>query len=94
MQLAFTDRRSGSRTNTARIELKTTPEVKVALEQAAIESGVSLTAFIVGRAYEEAKKLIDSRNVTRLNEVAWEALDKHMKSPTNAPNALRELMKR
>ena len=77
----------------ARIEIKTSPDVKKQLEEAASESGLSLTAFILNQAVESAKELLRDREVTRLNKSAWTALNRAIANPPPANDALRELMK-
>lgn len=80
------------RNKNARIELKTSPDVKGILEQAANFKGVSLTAFILAIAEKEASQVIESRKVSRLDEDAWLALEEAMK-PRKSTKALRELMR-
>ncbi|HCV03722.1 MAG TPA: DUF1778 domain-containing protein [Pseudoalteromonas sp.] len=77
----------------ARIDIKTSHDVKKQLEEAASESGLSLTAFILNQAVESARELLRDREVTRLNKTAWAALNRAIASPAPANDALRELMK-
>lgn len=76
----------------ARIELKTSPEVKLELEQAASAEGVSTTAFILSRAVADAKRINEARQVIRLNKMAFAELDRILANPEPAPPALKELM--
>lgn len=83
---------SADKSRYARIELKTSPEVKMTLEQAASETGVSLTAFILNQAIEQARNVLESRQVTRLHEASWNALNKVISNPEPATDALIDLM--
>ncbi|RUO47931.1 DUF1778 domain-containing protein [Pseudidiomarina donghaiensis] len=78
----------------ARIELKTTPEVKRELEQAAALSGVTLTSFIINQAHTEARRVTTEQNVVRLNQQAWSALSQAINEPAQPTDALKDLMKR
>jgi uncharacterized protein (DUF1778 family) len=82
----------GEKNRHARIELKTTPDVKLELEQAAAAEGVSLTAFIISQAVEHARSVMEARQITRLNETAFAALSRVIKSPAPATVALKDLM--
>ena len=78
----------------ARIEIKTTPDVKSILEHAASVKGVSLTAFLLSVAQDKAQQVIESSHVTKLSKASWDALDKAMEQPAEPTPALKELMKR
>lgn len=76
----------------ARIELKTSPTVKRELEIAANTSGVSLTAFILNEAVQKAKSIIEAERMTQLNDTAFAALERVMRTPEPASVALKELL--
>ncbi|MDH2431050.1 DUF1778 domain-containing protein [Pokkaliibacter sp. MBI-7] len=78
----------------ARIELKTTPEVKLMLEQAARSAGVNLSAFIIAQAQEQARRIIAESSVIRLNAEAWSMLEEAVQNPAPPTEALRALMNR
>lgn len=78
----------------ARIELKTTPDVKGILEHAASLRGMSLTAFLLSVGQDSAQQIIESNHVTRLSRVSWDALDKAMNAPAEPTPELKELMNR
>jgi len=76
----------------ARIEIKTSPQVKVELERAAAISGVTLTSFIVNLARTEASRITAEAETVRLNQDAWNKLNEIIDNPPEPTNALRELM--
>lgn len=76
----------------ARIEIKTSPQVKVELERAAAISGVTLTSFIVNLARAEASRITAEAETVRLNQDAWNKLNEIIDNPPEPTNALRELM--
>jgi len=90
MQLATGPKSAGK---PARIELKTSPQVKSELERAAAISGVSLTAFIVHQAAEAARRISEESDTVRLNQEAWSKLNDIINNPSEPTDALRELMK-
>lgn len=78
-------------TLTARIELKTTPEVKELLLRAANLSGVNLTAFIISCAYEKAME--QQQTNILLNKKDWANLKSILDNPPPATKELKELLK-
>ncbi|WP_417656286.1 DUF1778 domain-containing protein [Pseudidiomarina aestuarii] len=77
----------------ARIEIRTSAEVKEELERAASMSGVTLTAFIVNLARTEARRIAADAERIKLNREAWDRLTEIIDNPP-APNAaLKDLMK-
>jgi uncharacterized protein (DUF1778 family) len=81
------------RSKKARIEIKTTPDVKTELEMAASESGVTLTAFILNHATEHAKRILAQKKAVYLDSIAWGALNEAINNPAPATDSLRDLMK-
>jgi len=77
----------------ARIELKTSPQVKSELERAAAISGISLTAFVIQQASEAARRISEEADTVRLNQEAWSKLNEVIDNPPEPTDALRELMK-
>lgn len=77
----------------ARIELKTSPQVKSQLERAAAMSGVSLTAFVIQQASEAARRISEEADTVRLNQEAWSKLNEIIDNPPEPTDALIELMK-
>lgn len=76
-----------------RIEIETTFQIKNDLEQAAIEEGMTLTSFVLNAATERARTILESSQVTRLNQQAWTALNMAIAKPAQPTNALKDLMK-
>lgn len=77
----------------ARIELKTTPEVKALLKLAAQISGVSYTSFIVNSARNKAVEIIEADKKLRLNSEAWDKLEVLLDNPPMATEELKELLR-
>lgn len=77
----------------ARIEIETTSQIKSDLEQAAIEEGMTLTSFVLNAATERAQTILESTQVTRLNQQAWTVLNMAIAKPAQATDALKDLMK-
>ena len=77
----------------ARIEIKTSPQVKTELEKAAAISGVTLTSFIINLARAEALKITGEAESIRLNQQAWERLNEVIENPQAPTDALKDLMK-
>lgn len=76
----------------ARIEIKTSPQVKSEIEKAAAISGVTLTSFIINLAHNEAKRIAAEADVVRLNQQAWQALNDLIDNPPEPTSALKDLM--
>lgn len=93
MELAMKATRVGnSATVPARIELKTSAQVKAELERAAAISGVSLTAFVIQQAADAAKRIVAEENTVRLNQEAWQKLNEVINNPPKPTKALKDLM--
>lgn len=78
----------------ARIEIKTSPEVKQLLEQAARSVGVNLSAFIIGQAQENARRIMAETSLIRLNTEAWAILEGALQEPAPPTAALKDLIRR
>lgn len=78
----------------ARIELKTTPEVKRKFESAARAAGMTTTAFVVSHCNEAAERILAEQRTTYLNNEAWDRLSELMDRPPQATAALKELMRK
>ncbi len=75
----------------ARIELKTSPEVKELLERAAAINGINLTAFIINNAREKALAIVESETILHLNQSAWAQFEAILDNPPKATPALKAL---
>ncbi|WP_414933070.1 DUF1778 domain-containing protein [Vibrio europaeus] len=79
----------------ARLDLKTNQLVKSQLEEAAMLSGVNLTAFILNAASEKAREVMQFNSSTLLSDTAWDSLNEILDNPpTKATPQLRALVKR
>ena len=82
---------AGSNSKPARIELKTSPEVKELLEQAAAINGINLTAFIINHVREKALAIVESEKTIQLNQQAWAQFEAILDNPRKATPALKAL---
>ena len=76
----------------ARMEFKTTEEVKSTLTQAATLAGVDLTAFVIGCAAERARAIIAENTQLQLSADGQARFLAMLNNPPPATDALRELM--
>ncbi|GIU13919.1 type II toxin-antitoxin system TacA family antitoxin [Shewanella morhuae] len=83
---------AGAISKPARIELKTSPEVKELLERAAAINGVNLTAFIINQARERAKEIVESETILCLNQRAWAQFEAILDNPPKATPELKALL--
>lgn len=65
----------------ARLDLKTTQQLKSQLEEAAALSGVNLTAFILTSAAEKAREIVSFHSNTILSNSAWSKLNDILENP-------------
>ncbi|EGR1568854.1 TPA: DUF1778 domain-containing protein [Vibrio parahaemolyticus] len=82
-------------TKMARLDLKTNQLVKSQLEEAAMLSGVNLTAFILNAASEKAREVMSFNSSTQLSNTQWSNLNEILLNPpTEATPELKALLKR
>lgn len=82
---------AGAVSKPARIELKTSPEVKELLERAAAINGINLTAFIINNVREKALAIVESETTLHLNQRAWTQFEAILDKPRKATPALKAL---
>ncbi|MGI2049923.1 DUF1778 domain-containing protein [Shewanella oncorhynchi] len=82
---------AGAVSKPARIELKTSPEVKELLERAAAINGINLTAFIINNVREKALAIVESETKLHLNLHAWTQFETILDNPRKATPALKAL---
>lgn len=78
----------------ARMEFKTTADMKDMLSQAAALDGLDLTSFVLGPAIEKARKVLSehaSIALTKQGQAALIHLLTHPQKPTKAMKALMAL---
>ena len=73
--------RPESLAKTARLDLKTNQNLKTQLEEAAVLSGVNLTAFILTAAAEKAREVKRFHDNTVLSNTAWRKLTDILENP-------------
>ncbi len=76
----------------ARIEFKTTQEIKSMLQEAAASLGMDLSSFLVSTASQRAKELLRNERMLVLSEEEWNRMQKALQCERKAPEALKELM--
>ena len=77
----------------ARVELKTSPDAKNKLREAAQAVGVDLSAFILSAAMERAESVLDNQR-RELSNQSWELMNQLIAEPAQPTLALKALMKR
>jgi uncharacterized protein (DUF1778 family) len=68
----------------ARMEFKTTMDMKALLGQAAAMDGLDLTAFVLGSAIEKAHKVLNEHASITLSQQGQAALVQMLQTPTQA----------
>lgn len=76
----------------ARMELKTTSDLKQMLSKAATLSGVDLTAFVLSSAEEKARVVIEHHDSLALSASEQEQFLDALSNPPKAPSKLKKLM--
>jgi uncharacterized protein (DUF1778 family) len=76
----------------ARMEFKTTPDMKKLLNKAATLAGLDLTSFVLGTAIEKARKVLDEHANITLTLQGQEALVKLISTPAKPTPAMKKLM--
>lgn len=76
----------------ARIEFKTSKEIKTLLQDAASTLGMDLTSFLVSTATQRAKAVLKDERMLVLTASEWEAFEKHLADKQQPSDALREVM--
>jgi len=84
-QVAEQNARKSAGNAVARIEIKTSPEVKSMFERAAQISGMTLTAFMVSECRPIAEKLIDDQRTIFLDDDSWSRLNELVSQPAPEP---------
>ncbi len=76
----------------ARMEFKTTADMKVLLSQAAALDGLDLTSFVLGSAIEKARKVLSEHARITLAKEGQAALARLLVRPSQPTTAMKELM--
>jgi len=79
-------------TKDARIEFKTSKEIKSLLQSAANSLGVDLSSFLISTATQRAKNVMIDEKVLTLSGQEWEKFEQMLAHPEPATKELKELM--
>lgn len=75
-----------------RIEVRTTPNIKALLQQAAVSSRKTVTDFMLEAGIDAAENALADRRIFRLDERRWQAFQDILDRPvTNKPRLARLL---
>jgi len=80
--------------NEARMNFRTKPRIKRAIQQAALLSGVDVSVFTMNAAYQEALATISAHERTELQPVDHEAFFSALDAPAAPTDALRAAFRR
>jgi uncharacterized protein (DUF1778 family) len=76
----------------ARMEFKTTPDMKDLLSQAAALDGLDLTSFVLGPAIEKARKVLSEHASIALGKQGQAALVQMLQATQQPTQAMKDLM--
>ncbi|RAZ01307.1 DUF1778 domain-containing protein [Enterobacter cloacae] len=78
----------------ARVEIKTSPDLKDVLREAAMAAGLDLSAFILNAALERAESVLDNQRRRQVSAESWQQLNQLLSEPAAPTLALQALMRR
>ena len=81
-------------TESARINLRTSPEAKALIERAAAIMGSTVSSFMLQNAYEAARRLVAEQEVITLSDRDRDAFLEALENPPEPTQALIDLMRR
>ena len=76
----------------ARIEFKTSKDIKHLLQDAANALGMDLSSFLVSTATQRAKNVMKEESILMLSQQEWQVFEKEIVKPTKPTKSLQELM--
>lgn len=76
----------------ARIEFKTSKDIKALLQDAANTLGMDLSSFLISTATQRAKDIIREEKLLMLSKQEWERFEQVLNDPSKPTEALKELM--
>ncbi len=79
-------------TKDARIEFKTSSEIKELLQNAAHSLGMDLSSFLISVSTQRAKDIMHEEQLLTLSKEEWNHFEKELKHPKPATQALKELL--
>ncbi|CAN5457952.1 DUF1778 domain-containing protein [soil metagenome] len=81
-----------SRPESARINLRTSPEAKALIERAAAIMGATVSSFMLQNAYEAARRIVADKDTLMLSQAAFEAFVASCEQPAEPTQALIDLL--
>ena len=78
----------------ARINLRTSPGAKALIERAAALMGTTVSGFMLQNAYEAAQRVVSDNDTLVLSQKAFDAFVTVCEQPSEPNEALRALMAR
>ena len=79
-------------TESARINLRTSPEAKALIERAAAIMGSTVSSFMLQNAYEAARRVVSDNDTLALSQADFERFIAACENPAQPTEALRKLM--
>jgi len=76
----------------ARIEFKTSKDIKILLQEVANSLGMDLSNFLISTAVQRAKKIQKEERVLMLSNQEWSNFQSIINTPKKPTKALEELM--
>ena len=76
----------------ARIEFKTSKDIKTLLQEAANSLGMDLSNFLISTAILRAKEVIKEDNILTLSKEEWKNFQTILDTPQKPTKELRDLM--
>jgi uncharacterized protein (DUF1778 family) len=76
----------------ARINLRTSPEAKALIERAAAIMGSTVSSFMLQNAYEAARRIVADKDTLMLSQLAFDAFVATCENPPEPAEALRKQM--
>lgn len=80
-------------TESARINLRTSPEAKALIERAAALMGATVSSYISQTMYETSQRVVDEQDTLMLSQADFEAFISACENPAKPTEALIELMR-
>jgi uncharacterized protein (DUF1778 family) len=81
-----------SHTESARINLRTSPEVKAMIERAAAIMGSTVSSYISQSMFETSRRIVADVDTLVLSQAAFEAFVAVCENPPEPTDALKKLM--
>jgi len=76
----------------ARIEFKTSKDIKLLLQEVANSLGMDLSNFLISTAVQRAKEIQKEERVLMLSNQEWHKFQEILNTPQKPTQALKELM--